>query len=136
MRAEWQRLRSNNFVNSFTTDAVAKFFPRTCCVKHKQHDKREPGLFKEEFRYTEMLDLCSKTYCCYDFTCNKLKFSSIVLNKCVVEQSGDGLLERYRRVLNEKIVVTSNNRRFRTNNHLLLPMNNLRKVCPTFTQKE
>ena len=76
MRAEWQRLRSNDCVDSFTADAVANFFPRTCCVKHKQHDKREPGLFKEEFKCTEMLCVCSKTYCCCDVTSNKLKFSS------------------------------------------------------------
>ena len=63
MRAEWQMLQSNDCVDSFTADAVAKFFPETCCVKHKQHDKREPGLFKEEFRCTETLCLCSETYC-------------------------------------------------------------------------
>ena len=40
MRAEWQKLRSNACVDSFTADAVGNFFPRTCCVKHKQHDKR------------------------------------------------------------------------------------------------
>ena len=45
MRTEWQKLRSNDCVDSFTADAL-QFFPRTCCVKHKQHDKREPGLFK------------------------------------------------------------------------------------------
>ena len=61
MRAEWQRLRSNYCVEIFTADAVANFFPRTCWVKRKQHDKREPGLFKEEFRCTKMLCLCSKT---------------------------------------------------------------------------
>ena len=55
MRAEWQGLRSNGCVDSFFADAVANFLPRTCCVKHKQHDKRQPGLFKEEFRCTEML---------------------------------------------------------------------------------
>ena len=27
MRAEWQRLRSNDCVDSFTADAVANFFP-------------------------------------------------------------------------------------------------------------
>ena len=59
--AEPQRFRSNDSVDSFTVDAVAKFFPRTCCLKQKQHDKREPGLFKEEFRYTDMLRLSSKT---------------------------------------------------------------------------
>ena len=47
MRAEWWRLRSNDCVDSFTADPAANFFPRTCFVKHKQHDKREPGLFKE-----------------------------------------------------------------------------------------
>ena len=117
MRAEWQRLRSNDCVDNFTADAVAIFYPRTCCVKHKQHDKREPGLFKEEFRSTEMLCLCSKTYCCYDVTSNKHKFSSKGLNKRVLEQSEDGPLEKYRRVLNEKANVTSNNRGFRTNSH-------------------
>ena len=47
MRAEWQRLRSNDWVDSFTADAVANFFPRKCCVKHKQHDRRAPGLLKK-----------------------------------------------------------------------------------------
>ena len=127
MRAEWQRLRSNDCVDNFTADAVANFFPRTCCVKHKQHDKREPGLFKEEFRCTEMLCLCSKTYCCYDVTSNKLKFSSKGLNKRVLEQSGDGPLEKYRRVLNEKVNVTSNNRAFRTNNHSVATYKQVKK---------
>ena len=116
MRAQWQRLQSNDCVDSFTADAVANFFYRTCCVKHKQHDKREPGLFKEEFRFTEMLCLCSKEYCCYDVTSNKLKFSSKRLNKRALEQSGDGPLEKYRRVLNQKVNVTSK-RGFRTINH-------------------
>ena len=60
MSAEWQRLRLIDCVDSFTADALAVFFPRTCCVKHKQPDKRESGFFKEEFRCTEMLYLCSK----------------------------------------------------------------------------
>ena len=112
MRAEWQKLRSNDCVDKFTADAVANFFPRTCCVKHKQHDKREPGFFKEEFRCTEMLCLSSKTYCCYEIISNKLKFSSKGLNKRVLEQGGDGILEKYRRVLNGKVNVTSDNREF------------------------
>ena len=75
MRAERQRLRSNDCVDSFTADGVANFLPRKCCVKHKQHEKREPGLFNEEFRCTEMLCLCSKTYCCYDVTSNELNLA-------------------------------------------------------------
>ena len=85
MRAEWQKLRSIDCVDNFTADAVANFFPRTSCVKHKQHDMREPGLFKEEFKCTEMLCLCSKTYCCFDVSSTKLKFSSKGLEKGVLE---------------------------------------------------
>ena len=83
---KWQRSRSNDCVEGFTADALAVFVQRTCCVKHKQHDEGEPGLFKEEFRCTEMLCLCSKTYCCYDVTSNKHKFNSKGPNKSVLEK--------------------------------------------------
>ena len=36
MIAERQCLRSNDFVDNFTADAVANVFPRTCCVKQKK----------------------------------------------------------------------------------------------------
>ena len=78
---------------------------------------REPGLFKEEFRYTEMLCLCSKTYCYYDIASNKFKFISKGVNKRILEQSGDGPLDKFRRVLDEQVNITSTNRGFRTNNH-------------------
>ena len=138
MRAEWQRLRSNDSVNSFTANAAANFFPRTYCVKHKQQNKREPGLFKEEFRCTEMLGLRSKTYCCYDVISNKPEFSSKRLNKRVMEQSGDGPLEEYRRVLNEKVNVTTNNRRFQKNNHSVATYEQVMKSLSyfSFTQCE
>ena len=132
VRAEWQRLRSKVCVDCFTANAVANFLPRTCCVKHKQHDKREPGLFKEDFRCAEMLCLCSKTYCSYDVTSKKPKFSSKGLNKRVLEQSGNGPLESFRRVLNEKLNVTSNNRGFRTNNHSVATYEQVRKSLPYF----
>ena len=134
-RAEWQRFRSNDCVNNFTADAVASFFPRRCCVKHKQHDQREPRLFKEEFRCTEMLCLCSKTYCCYDVTSKNLKFSSKGLNKRVLEQNADGPLEKYRRVLNEKVSVTSNNRGFRTSNHSVATYEQVKKGLSYFYPK-
>ena len=79
-------------------------------------NEREPGLFKEEFRFAEMLCLCSKTYCCYDFNSNKYKFSSKRLNKRTLEDCGDGPMAKYRKVLDEFINVTSTNRGFRTVN--------------------
>ena len=56
-RAEWDQLRSKDCTDNFTANPTDYFFPRTCCNVHKKHDKREPGLFKDEFRSVEMLCL-------------------------------------------------------------------------------
>ena len=117
-RAEWNQLRSKNCSDNFTANATGIFFPRTCCNIHKKHDKREPGLFKEEFRCAEKLCLCSKTYCCYDKRTNKYKFSSKGLNKRTLEECGDGgPMSKYRKVLEEAVNVTSSKRGFRTIQH-------------------
>ena len=96
---------------------------------------REPGLFEEEFECPEILCLCSKTYCCSDVTSNKSKFSRKCLNKRVLEQSGDGLLDKYRRVLNEKVNVTSNNRGFQTNNDSVATYEQVKKGLSYFYPK-
>ena len=67
--------------------------------------------------------MCSKTYCCYDFTSNKIRSSSKCLSKHVLEERGDGSLEENRRVPNEKVTVTSNKRRIRTNNNTVATNN-------------
>ena len=112
-KAEWGFLRTEDCKDDFT----ATSFPRSCCTKHIKHDKREPGLFKEEFRCTEKLCLCSKTYCCYDSNSNKYKFSSKGLSKRTLDDCGDGPMAKYRKVLDEFINVTSTNRGFRTVHH-------------------
>ena len=84
-KAEWDLLRTEDCKDGFTANATTNFFPRTCSTKHMKHDKREPGLFKEEFRCTEMLCLCSKTYCCYDSNSNNYKLSSKGLNTRTLE---------------------------------------------------
>ena len=90
----------------------------SCCNAHKKHDKRELGLFKEEFRCAEMFCLCSKTYYCYDEQTNKQKFSSRGLNKRTLEDCGDGgPMPEYRKALEEAVNVTSTNRSFRTIQH-------------------
>ena len=127
-------LRSNDCFDRFTA-AVANFFPRTCCVEHKQHGKRGPGLFKEEFSCTEILCLYSKTYCCYDVTSIKPKFSRKGLHKQALEQGGDGPLEKYRRVLIGKVNVTSNKRGFQTNNHSVAIYEQVKKGLSYFSPK-
>ena len=134
-RVAWEKMRESDCRNSFKADAKSNFFPRTCCSIHKKHDKWEPGLFKEEFRCTEMLCLCSKTYCCYDNKSDKFKFSSKGLNKRVLEDSGDGPLAKYRRVLDEAINLTSTNRGFRTINHMVATYEQTKKGLSYFYPK-
>ena len=94
MKAQWKRLLSTDCTDKFTADVFANFFHRGCCEKNKKHDKRSSELSKEDCGCTKMLCLCSKTYCSYDVTTNKLKFRSKRLKKGVLQQSGDGTLEK------------------------------------------
>ena len=131
----WEALRQQDYNDSFQADAIQNFFPRTCCSKHKKHDKREPGLFKEEIRCTVMSCLCSKTYCCYDAQSDKYKFSSKSLNKRTVEENGDGTMEKYRRVMDEIINLISTNRGFRTINHCVATYEQSKKGLSYFYPK-
>ena len=54
-QTEWELLRTEDCKDDFTAISTTNFFPRTCCTEHNNQDKREPGLFKEEFRCTELL---------------------------------------------------------------------------------
>ena len=135
-RAEWDQLPSKDCTDDFTANATDNFFPGTCCNVHKKHDKREPGLFKEEFRCAEMLCLCSKTYCCYDKRTNKHKFSSKGLNKRTLEECGDGgPMAKYRKVLEEAVNITSTNRGFRTIQHSVATYEQTKKGLSYFYPK-
>ena len=112
-RAERDQLHSKDCNDNLTAIATGNFFPKTCCNAHKRHEKREPGLFKEEFRCAEMLCLCCKTYCCYDKQSNRYKFSSKGLNKRTLEDCGDGPITKYRKVLEKSVNITSTNKGFR-----------------------
>ena len=116
-KVEGESMRREGCKDDFTANATTNFFPGTCWAKHKKHDKREHGLFKEEFRCTEMLCLFSETYCCYDSNYSKYNSSSKSLNKRTLEDCVDGLMANYRKVLDECINVTSTNRGFRTVQH-------------------
>ena len=133
--AERGLLRTEHCKDDFTANTTTNFFPRTCCTKLIKHDKREPGLFKEEFRCTEMLCLCSKTYCCFDYNSNKYKFSSKGLNKRMLEDCGDGPMAKYRKVLDEFVNVTSTNRVFRTVQHSVATYEQTKKGLSYFYPK-
>ena len=62
-------------------NANTHWFPRECCKKHKNLDKRTPGLFKLEYAGTCIVALCSKTYAVKCDNTNTAKFSSKGCNK-------------------------------------------------------
>ena len=134
-RNEWEAIYSRDCTDSLTANATGNFFPRTCCTAHKKHDKRESRLFKEEFRCSEMLCLCSKTCCCYDRKSNKYNFSSKGLNKRTLEDRGDGPMSKYRKVLEEAVKVTSANRRFPTMKHSVVTYEQTKKGLSYFCPK-
>ena len=111
----------------FHAKSTSNFFPRTCCDEHIEQDKREPGLFKEDFRCTKMLCLCSKTYCCFNSVTNKTKFSSKGINKSVLEENSDEPLHKYRQVLDDAVNIASTNIGFRTINHQFLTYEQTKK---------
>ena len=82
-----------------------------------------------------MLCLCSKTYCCYDSKCQKYTFISKILNKRALEDSGDGPMAKYRRVLHEAVKLKSTNRGFKTINHAVTPYEQTKKGLSYFYSK-
>ena len=112
-----------------------QFFPLTSCAKHKKHDRLEPGLFKEKFFCTEMICLCSITFCCNYSQLNNFTFSSEKLRKRTLEDSGDGPISKCRKVLEEVIIVTSTNWGFRTIQHDVATYEQ-RRDCHTFIPRE
>ena len=88
-----------------------------------------------EFRCTEMLCLCSKTYCCYDSNSIKYKFNSKSLNERTLEDCGDGPLAKYRKVLVEFINVASTNRGFQIVHHSVATYEQTKKGLSYFHPK-
>ena len=114
MKEVWNLLRSSDCKDTFQADNVGNFFPRECCTSHNKHDQRTPGLFKEEFRCTEMVALCSKTYCCFNEPHKNVKISCKGLNQCSL--INDNPLEKYKSVLFDQEQIVTVNRGFRTVN--------------------
>ena len=61
-----------------------------------------------------------------------MKFSSKGWNKRNLEESGDGPMEKYRKVLDKAINLISTNRRFRTINHMVATIEQTKKRLSYF----
>ena len=89
------------------------FFPRTCCAKDRQYDRRTESLFKEEYFGYSMIALCSKTYVIekngqYKLSCKGVNKKSISEPKAVMSK-----------VLKDQIKQSSINRGFRAKDNTM-----------------
>ena len=136
MNAEWEQLRSTAWSDNFSAGVDRKFLPRTYGVKEKKNDKREHGLCKEQFKSTEMLCCCSKTYCCYNVSSNKFKFSSKLLNRRVLKHRSaePGKIVSLSRI--KKQIVRQQAKFPEQTITLLLHANILKNTCYAFTHEE
>ena len=74
-----------------------------------------------------MIYLCRKVYGSYDSQPNQFKISSKSLNKRTLEDSGDGSMTKYHKVLGEVINVTSTIRSFRPKKHAFATIEQTKK---------
>lgn len=92
-------------------DEFSQWFPRTCCERHRNYDKRTPGLFKRECEGHTGVALCSKSYCIETET-NHCKFSSKGVNKGQFNNP----MELYKNVLRTGTSKSATNKGFRVHN--------------------
>jgi hypothetical protein len=97
-----------------------RWFPRECCQKHAQFDKRVPGLFKTEYEGDEMIGLCSKTYIVNNPS--EYKFSSKGVSKRLVKDP----LDIFKRVLSTGKPASGENKGFRVRNNGIYSYNQSR----------
>lgn len=93
-----------------------QLFPRTQPPASAAFDRREPGLFKEEFVGTAMVALCSKTYCVENNeNVRTSKFSCKGLNKSNFSHP----LTLYKEVLFNQSRAGETNRGFRARDNTI-----------------
>lgn len=110
-RAEWfpgEACASHS--KAYVTARVAGYQWRReqCCVDFAAHERRTPGLFKEEYKGDGMIALNSKTYCCWRDDDPNVKVSS----KGISKRTNKLTKEQFKRVLYSKIKHTGVNRGF------------------------
>ena len=83
IRSVWFWMRQSNCSDNFVPNSSSNFIPGECCKNYAAaaFDKRTPELFKEDVRCSEMIALCSKTYCCYDEETETVRLYSKGLKK-------------------------------------------------------
>ena len=131
-KGDWEKL-GEKYWDSFRADSKSNFFPQLVVAFTRSTINESLVCSKKILSVRRCL--YSKTYCCSDNKSDKMKFSSKGLNKRILEESGDGPMEKYRKLLDEAINLTSTNRGFRTINHMVATYEQIKKGLSYFYPK-
>ena len=131
----WNTIQNNDCSIEFSANSISDFFHQKGCERHIKHNKREPRLFKEEFRCVDKVCLWRKTDCCLDKSTDKIKFSGKSLNGRTLEETGAGPLEKDRPLLDEKTNIQSRNRSSRTTQRYVCTYEHTRRRRSDFYPK-
>ena len=99
-----------------------------CCKKKFDYDKRTPGLFKTEFKGTQMISLNSKTYICLDQISNDVKISC----KGLIKKQNTINVEDFKKVLDVKENYVGTNITFKKTNQGLVTYRESREALTYF----
>ena len=102
IKTDWEQLRSKDCCDSFTAGASGNFFLQMCCNKHKKNTTRKNQDFSKK---SSDVKICYVANCWYHVVWNNFQFKYKTLKKRVQEKSSDGPLDKYRRVLDEKLLL-------------------------------
>lgn len=103
----------NNCHKDHVDPSTGHWFPRKCCEKHKNYDRRSPGLMKLEHTGTKMICLSSKTYIISDNKSFKMSC------KGVMKSSVTDPAKTFQNVLQQKQKVDVHNVGFRAHNNTM-----------------
>lgn len=127
----WTDLIKPDMSTLFDQDKI-NWFPRSQLPEAAVFDRREPGLFKEEFTGTAMVALCSKTHCVENSVDVQIsKFSCIGLKKCNFSHP----LPLYKQVLFDKSVAGKTNRGFRARDNTVFTYTQHRQGLTSYYPK-
>ena len=90
---------------------------RACCSKHKKHDKRETGLFKKNSDVPKWFVSAAKLIVATMPSLTNTILVAKVRTKETLDETGDGPMEKYWRVIEEVINFMSTSRGIRVLNH-------------------
>ena len=135
-RAERTEKQSKDCREDLRADAKNNFFPVLAALNIRNMTRENQGCSRR--RRSDVPKCCAsvvKLFCCNNSKSQTYKFSSKGLNKCALEDSGDGPMANHRQVLDESVNLKSTSRGFETINRTIAFYEQTKKKAAIFNKR-